>query len=125
MKYLCLGYFDPQRMDAKPKAEIDALLQQCGPHLERLYQTGCVLADIGVAVETRRVQRRAGTLHAGPPDAASGPQVGSAFLIEADSLEDAVRLASQHPAAQIAAGEALGWYIDVRPVHYFHGPLVR
>jgi len=45
--------------------------------------------------------------------------VGSAFLIEAADMEDAVRVASLHPATQVIAGAPFGWGLEIRPIHYF------
>ena len=42
MKFLCLGYYDSQTMDALPQAEIAAIMSQCGPPLEAFYGTGQV-----------------------------------------------------------------------------------
>jgi hypothetical protein len=45
-------------------------------------------------------------------------QVGSFFIVEAENFEEAVRIASLHPAANV--GEALGWGIEVRPIEAFY-----
>jgi hypothetical protein len=42
-------------------------------------------------------------------------EIGGVFVVEADDLDDAVRLASLHPAARM--GEELGWYVAVRPLY--------
>ena len=41
-------------------------------------------------------------------------RVGGLFLIEARDLNDAIRVASLHPAAHL--GEQLGWGIEIRPI---------
>jgi hypothetical protein len=48
--------------------------------------------------------------------------IGGAFLIDAPNMDEAVKVASLHPTVQLAAGEQLGWRIEIRPVHYFHAP---
>jgi hypothetical protein len=45
--------------------------------------------------------------------------IGSAFLIEAQDMKDAIQIASLHPTTQVAEGEEFGWRIEIRPVHYF------
>jgi hypothetical protein len=45
--------------------------------------------------------------------------LGSAVLIEARDMEEAIRLASLHPTTQVDAGEHLGWAMEIRPIHYF------
>ncbi|WP_240159926.1 hypothetical protein [Paenibacillus aceris] len=37
--------------------------------------------------------------------------IGSAFLIEARDMEEAIRIASLHPTVQVASGEQFGWGI--------------
>jgi hypothetical protein len=43
--------------------------------------------------------------------------VGSFWIIEAEDLEDAVRVASLHPAANI--GAEMGWGVEVRPIEFY------
>lgn len=120
MQFLCLGYFDPVLMDARPKAEIEAVMSQCGPRLEELYQTGQVKLDAGLDVKAISVRRSNGKLKMiDGPFTEAKEMIGSAFLIEAQDLEEAVRIASLHPAVQMSEGEAFGWGIEIRPIHYF------
>ena len=42
MKYLCLGYFNPQKMEAGPKSEIDAVMQECWSHMKEFNASGQV-----------------------------------------------------------------------------------
>jgi hypothetical protein len=53
------------------------------------------------------------------PVMASKEVMGSAFVIEAVDMEDAVRIASIHPTTQVPEAEALGWRLEIRPVHYY------
>jgi len=43
--------------------------------------------------------------------------VGGLFIIEADSQDEALRIASMHPAAQI--GEAGGWAVELIPLEFY------
>jgi len=120
MKYLCLGYFDRKAMDSRPRAEIDGIMGECPPHMEALYQTGQVIVDAGLANETKNLRRVNGKLVVTDgPFVETKELLGSAILIEAEDFDDAVRVAALHPTTQIAAGESLGWRLEVRPVHYF------
>ena len=40
MIFLCMGYFDPEKMDARPRAEIEAVMSECQPHIEKFYESG-------------------------------------------------------------------------------------
>jgi hypothetical protein len=59
----------------------------------------------------------------GQPSVTDGPfaetkeQIGAFFIIEARDLDEATRVASQHPAARL--GEEVGWGVEVRPIDYF------
>jgi len=56
----------------------------------------------------------------GKPVVTDGPyvetkeQVGGLVIIEAADLNEAVRIASLHPAAHL--GEKLGWGVEIRPI---------
>ncbi|OZB98754.1 YciI family protein [Paenibacillus sp. XY044] len=120
MKFLCLGYLVPEFMDARPQEEIDGVMRDCKPHLDQLYESGRVLLDAGLDTVTTTLQRKDGKLRVlDGPFAESKELIGSAFLIEADNLEEAVRTASLHPAVQVSAGESFGWRIEIRPVNYY------
>ncbi|MEP7299586.1 MAG: YciI family protein [Burkholderiales bacterium] len=120
MKFLCLGYFDPVKMDARPVADIDAVMHACRPHMDRLYASGHVIVDAGLALQTWGLQRVNGQLKVSEgPAALTGEMIGSAFLIEAQDMEDAIRVASLHPTTQLDAGEQFGWRIEIHPIQHF------
>lgn len=116
MKYLCLGYYAPGAYDAMTDDEKTALGERCHPHNERFIGTGKVL-DVASLQHAIGAHVRPGP---GGPSITDGPfaeakeVVGSFFLIEADSLEEATEIASLHPAAQV--GWELGFSMEVRPV---------
>ncbi|HSP21350.1 MAG TPA: YciI family protein [Planococcus sp. (in: firmicutes)] len=120
MKYQCMGFFNKEKMDALPKEEIDAILLECQPHLDELYKSGHVLMDLGVAQEVKSLKRIDGKVEidAGPKDEPK-KVLGSVFVIEAQDMEEAVQVASQHPTVQVSSGEQLGWELEIRPVHSF------
>ena len=43
--------------------------------------------------------------------------VGGLFIIEADSPDEAVRIASMHPAAML--GEQGGWAVELIPLDFY------
>lgn len=45
--------------------------------------------------------------------------VGGLFVIEAESHDEALRLASMHPAAML--GEAGGWAVELIPIDFHLG----
>jgi hypothetical protein len=120
MKYLCLGYFEPEKMDARPKEEIDAVKLECRPHLEEFYKSGQVIIDAGLALETKSLRRVNGKVKViDGPFIESKEMIGGAFIIEARDMEEAIKVASVHPITQVAAGEQFGWGIVIHPIDYF------
>lgn len=115
MKYVLLAYGDRKRMEALSRAEFEALVARCRVHDEELRGTGRLLSVESLEWETATLRPRNGkTLITDGPFAELKEQVGSILVIEAEDLNDAVRVASLHPAAQL--GEQLGWWIEVRRI---------
>nr|WP_310187780.1 YciI family protein [Bacillus sp. 3255] len=107
-------------MDARPKDEIDAIMNECPPHLKNLYKSGQVIIDAGLAPEAKCLRRANGKVMVmDGPFIETKEMIGSAFLIEARDIEEAIQIASLHPAVQVTSGEQFGWGIEIRPIHYF------
>lgn len=120
MNFLCLAYYDEAKFDALSKPELDEIVRKCRPLDEELHQTGRVktvasLASPGAATILR--PKNGTTVVTDGPFAESKEQVGAFFLIEASDRDEAIRIASKHPAARL--GEDLGWSIEVRPIEHF------
>jgi len=115
MKYLCLAYGDEKKMATLTKAEFDALFAKCQVHDEEMKRTGQYVTSYSLewACTTIRPTN-------GKPVVTDGPfvetkeTVGGLVVIEARDLNDAIRVASMHPAAHL--GERLGWAIELRQV---------
>jgi hypothetical protein len=120
MKYLCLAYYDEKAFDALLKAELDAIVSKCPEYDEALRASGhlVVQASLGSPRMSAAVRPKGGK-----PSVTDGPfietkeQVGGFFIIEARDLDEAIRVASTHPAAHL--GERVGWGIEVRPIEGF------
>jgi hypothetical protein len=120
MIFLCMGYFNPEKMDARPRAEIDAVMSECQPIVENFYESGKVLIDAGLESETKSLRRVNGKVIVTDGTFTETKElIGSIFIFEAESMDEAIKLASLHPTTQIDRGEEFGWRIEIRPVHYF------
>ncbi|MGK7379158.1 YciI family protein [Planococcus sp. 1R117A] len=120
MKYLCLGYLNKEKMEELPKEEIDAIMLECQPHLEELSNSGHVLVDAGVAQEVKSLQRVDGKIQVSKGYLTQPEKIiGSAFILEAQNIEEAIRVASLHPTVQVSLGEQLGWEIEIRQIDSF------
>lgn len=116
MRYLCLGYYDPARFDELSPAQREALGARCRPHDEAFHATGRVMTvatlDHGGGVRIRPGD--AGPSATDGPFTEARELVGSFFIIEAEDMDEAVAVASLHPAARI--GREMGFMLDVRPI---------
>jgi len=123
MKYLCLAYYNEKKFEALSQSEVDAVVSQCPAHDAELRNSGHLImqASLGPTRATTTVRPRNGK-----PFITDGPftetkeQVGGFFIIEARDLNEAILVASKHPAAQL--GEKMGWGIEVRPIEGFEQP---
>lgn len=120
MKFLCVGYYNAEKMDAKPKGVIETVMSECGPHLDTFYKTGQVLLDVGVEQGEKQVRRNGGQVKV-TASQGDAEKIGSVFILEAESLEDAIRVASMHPSVQVEHGEEFGWRLEVHRVHTYQG----
>lgn len=115
MKYLCLAYGDQQKNAALTQGEFEALVARCRVHDEELERSGHLLLVESLEWATTTLRPRNGrTVTTDGPFLETREQIGGLFLIEASDLDEALRIASLHPAAHL--GEELGWGIEVRPV---------
>lgn len=120
MMFLCLCWFDVEAFETMSTEEGAALGPACAPHDAALRATGSVTALGSLAMPADAVhfvptdgapERRAGAYLEGRH------QPGAFFLVEADSVEVAVQVASKHPAANI--GGRLGFAVEVRACEMF------
>lgn len=120
MKYLCLAWYDEQKFEALPPEEMAALVSQCPPHDKRLRESGRLLvqASLGASGGTRSIrppgENRSVT---DGPFSETKEQIGGFFIIDAKDIDDAVHIASMHPAARV--GGQAGWGVEVRPIEYY------
>ncbi len=120
VKYLCLANYRPADMAAMSPADRQALVSQCPARDAELKATGQLRlsASLGSDKDVIRLEPRGGrTQVTDGPFVETKELVGGFFMIEAASREEAIRLASLHPAATL--GEQAGWRIEMHPVGFF------
>ena len=122
MKYLCLGYYDPAKLENLTAEQQAEMARECAPHDAALYATGKVLSVASLEAQPSRVikPRRGKQEYSDGPYSEAKELIGSFFIVEAADLDEAVRVASLHPAANW--GEHLGWAIEVRPIDFYLEP---
>ena len=120
MKYLGLAYFTPEKFAAMSPSDIEALVSQCPALDEKMRATGKVLvsASLGDRDGWTTLRPQSGRTHVSDgPYAESKEVVGGLFIIEADDRDEALRIASMHPAATL--GEEGGWAVELIPMDFF------
>ena len=115
MKYLCLAYGDQKKMETLSKAEFEALVAKCGPMDEELRRSGQVVLTHSLEWATTTIHTQNGKqIVTDGPFVESKEKVGGLFILEARDLNEAIRIASMHPAARL--GEDRGWALEIRPI---------
>jgi hypothetical protein len=112
VRYLCLVYGAEAHLDALPRGEVDALIEEVAAYDEELRAGGrLVWSEALDHVDTAvTVRVRDGRLSATDgPFAETNEQLGGFVLIEARDLNEAVRIAGGIPGARIGS-------VEVRPV---------
>jgi hypothetical protein len=112
MKYLLLVYNDQRLVDQLPAGGADGMMRECFAHADGLRARGTLLDSeqleapataTSVRIRNGRVSTTDG------PFAETREILGGFNLIEAESLEDAIRVAANIPWAKTGC-------IEVRPV---------
>jgi hypothetical protein len=119
MKYLCFGYYNPTAFEKLPRAELDELVQKCRAHDAALHDSGHLLAvgSLAAPAAAKSVRPRNGKpLVTDGPFAEAKEVIGAFFIIEARDEQEAVDIASRHPAAHL--GEHVGWGVEVRAIDF-------
>lgn len=114
MKYLCLACGDGAAWDDLTPEEQKTYMDRCRTYDEELTGDERVRLYAGLLEGGRIIRSRAGERLVTDGPFIESKEIGGVFVVEADDLDEAVELASLHPAARM--GEELGWYVAVRPL---------
>jgi hypothetical protein len=120
MKYLGLAYFTPEKFAAMTPDDVKKLVSQCPALDDKMRATGKVLisASLGDLDTWKTLRPRSGkTRVIDGPYTESKEVVGGLFVIEADTHDEALRIASMHPAATL--GEEGGWAVELIPLDFY------
>jgi hypothetical protein len=112
MQYLLLVYVDEALLEALPEGEYDRRMRHCLERADTLQDEGTLLGfqQLERAHTAKSVRRRAGKVSVVDGPFAETKELLAGFnLVEADSLEDAIRMAEELPWAETGC-------IEVRPV---------
>jgi hypothetical protein len=112
MKFLMMIHVDDALLQALPEGEFDHMMRGCLAHADALRADGCVLdsqqLEPPVTARSFRVRQQRSTVFDGP-FAETKEYLAGFNLIEAENLDEAMRIAQEFPWARIGT-------IEVRPV---------
>jgi hypothetical protein len=112
MKYVCLIYIDEKKLDAMPKSEMDALMEETSAYNEALQKSGHFVSAAGLqpiqTATTVRMRNGRASLTDGP-FAETKEVLGGFYVIEARDLNAAIQVASRSPSLRIGS-------VEVRPI---------
>lgn len=112
MKFMLLIYNDHSLLDAVPASRQDDMMRSCLSHADALKQAGSLIESqmLEEPKTAKSVRIRDGKVTASDgPFAEAKEMLGGFNLIEADSIEEAVKIAATFPWAQTGC-------VEVRPV---------
>jgi hypothetical protein len=112
MQFLMMVYTDTALMDAVHEGEYDTMMRGCFEHADELQAEGKLLGSqqLESAVTARTIRTRNGrTSVVDGPFAETKEMLAGFNILEADSLEEAVRIASEFPWSRTGS-------IEVRPI---------
>ena len=112
MKYLLLIYQNPAAREALPEAELQSMVDEVGTIVDELVKTGEWVDGEGLADPSTdrsvRVRDGVAAVTDGPFAEAKEQMVGYC-IVDCESLERAVEIATRWPDARL-------WGMEVRPI---------
>jgi hypothetical protein len=112
MKFMVLIYNDPELLGALPQREFDETMRGCIEHAHELQQQGYLIEsqqlEEPATAKSIRVRKGKTTTIDGP-FSETKEVLGGFNLIEAENMEEALRIAAEFPWAETGC-------VEVRPV---------
>lgn len=119
MKYLCLCHYDLAAFATFGPAEFEEMGRICAPHDAALKATGKVnmIGSLGMPNDFRTIlANNDGVSVSDGPYAEMAEPFGAFFIVEADSIDEAVEIAKLHPGTHL--GHMMKGGIEVRPIDH-------
>jgi hypothetical protein len=112
MKYICLGYIEPNKFETMPESERNAMLDECFAYDDVLRQKGYFAGGEALqgpqSATTLRWRNGKAAITDGPY-AETKEQLGGILVLEARDLDHAIQLMSKHPGVRFGP-------FEIRPV---------
>ena len=103
MKFICLGYIEPNKFETMSETERDAMVDECFNYDNELRKNGHYAGGEALqgpqTAKTLRWKNGKVSFTDGPY-AETKEQIGGILVLEARDLEHAIQLMSQHPGVK-------------------------
>jgi hypothetical protein len=112
MKYICLGYYSPEKHAAMTAAELERMVDACFEYDDHLRASGHWAGGEGLQPAATALTVYWGNGKVATTDgpyAETKEQLGGIFLINARNVDEAIEVASKWPSARLGS-------IEVRPL---------
>jgi len=112
MKFMLLIYVDDAMVDALPPGQFDGMMRDCLSHADELKTEGFLLESqqLEPTKTAKSLRARGGRLTVTDGPFAEAKEVLGGFnIIEAENMDEAIRIASSFPWSRIGC-------VEVRPV---------
>jgi hypothetical protein len=114
MKYICLGYIKPGKIEGMTEDERQATFDECFEYNDRLRANGHLVAEVPLQPPESGLTlswKNGKVVTTDGPYAETKEQLGGIQILEARDLNHAVQLVSQQPGFKFGLGP-----IEIRPV---------
>src|SRR5262249_14864873 len=105
MKYICLGYIEPNKFENLSESERNAMVDECFTYDDQLRKNGHFAGGEAlqgpITATTLRWKNGKVTVTDGPY-AETKEQLGGILILEARDLNHAIQLMSKHPGVKLA-----------------------
>ena len=115
MKYICLGYIEPNKFETMSESERNAMLDECFTYDDALRRNGNWASGEGLQAGATTLRYKKGQV-----TVTDGPYIetkdllGGQLILEARDLSHAIELISNHPGIKMGPWE-------IRPVQDLSG----
>jgi hypothetical protein len=103
MKYICLGYIDPNKLESLSESELAAMMDECFAYDDELRKNGHFAGGDALqppqSAATLRWEDGKVAITDGPY-AETKEQIGGILILEARDLNHAIQLMSNHPGVK-------------------------
>ena len=112
MKYICLGYLEPGKIEGMTEDERHAMLDECFEYNDHLRANGHLVAEVPLQPPETALTlywKNGKVATTDGPYAETKEQLGGIHILEARDLNHVIQLMSQHPGMKYGS-------IEIRPI---------